>query len=156
MPNSSMCQMMKMNQKKYRTKYAGSRGRGVTVTLPFDPRKGVCQACGKSKHRGEIKYTCLHHWWYEFKPATVKKNPILVLKNTSELCYYCHQLADAIRTLIYAHPKRVAQVAELLRGERKEKFVTILTAVEDAMAKTEKYINPLAKELIEMSQNGKK
>ena len=146
-------QMMK-ELKKYRTKYAGTRGKGVTVTLPFDPRKGVCQACGKSKARGEIKYTCLHHWWYEFKPATVKKNPILVLKNTSELCFYCHQLADAIRALLYAHPKRVAQVAELLRGKQKEKFVTILVAVGDAMEKTEKNINPLARNIVEMVTNG--
>lgn len=147
--------MRKMKQKKYRTKYAGSRGKGVTVTLPFDPRKGICQACGKSKHRGEIKYTCLHHWWYEFKPATVKANPILVLKNTSELCYYCHQLADAIRALLYAHPKRVAQVAELLEGKQKEKFVTILVAVGEAMEKTERFINPLAKRVVEMVENGK-
>jgi hypothetical protein len=147
---------MMMKQKKYKTKYAGSRGKGVTVTLPFDPRKGVCQACGKSKERGEIKYTVLHHWYYEFQPKTVKKNPILVLKNTSELCYYCHQLADAIRALLYAHPKRVAQVAELLEGKQREKFVTVLVAVEDAMEKTEKLINPLAKRVVEMVQNGKK
>lgn len=155
MLNLETCQMMK-KMKKYKTKYAGTRGKGVTVTLPFDPRKGVCQACGQSKDRGEIKYTCLHHWWYEFKPATVKKNPILVLRNTSELCYYCHQLADAIRALLYAHPKRVAQVAELLEGRQKEKFITVLVAVCDAMEKTEKNINPLAKRVVEMVKNGKK
>ena len=145
---------MGKKSKEYRTKYAGSRGKGIYVTLPFDPRKGICQACGKSKAKGEIKYTCLHHWWYEFKPATVKENPILVLKNTSELCYYCHQLADAIRALLYAHPKRVAQVAELLRGEQKERFTNILIAVKEAMEKTERDINQFAKEIIEMARNG--
>ena len=142
--------------KKYRTKYAGSRGKGVTVTLPFDPRKGICRACGKSKHKGEIKVTALHHWWYEFQPKTVKANPILALKNTSELCFYCHQLADAIRALIYAKPERVAAVAELLEGKSRERFIKVLEAIVVALRKTEKDINPLAQSLLEMAGNAKK
>lgn len=145
-----------MKMKKYKVRYATAHGKGVVVTLPFNPRKGVCQACGKSISRGEIKITALHHWIYAYKAKTVKENPILALKNTSELCYYCHQLADAIRALLYAHPKRVAQVAELLKGKQREKFVTVLVAVGDAMEKTEKSINPLAKNIVEMVKNGKK
>ena len=147
--------MSKPKIRKYRTKYAGSRGKGVTVTLPFDPRKGVCDGCGKSKARGEIKITALHHWWYEFAPKTVKANPILVLKNTSELCYYCHGLADAIRALIYAKPERVANVAELLEGKQLERFVKVLEAVIGTL-KTEKDINPLALKILGMSRNAKK
>lgn len=150
-----MAVFVHMKTKKYRTRYAGSRGKGVYITLPFDPRKGVCQACGKSKAEGEIKVTFLHHWWYEFKPSTIKKNPILVLKNTSELCYYCHQLADAIRALLYAKPKRVVDVAILLQGDQRERFVTIVVKIGDAMLKTERDINPLAKEVIEIVKNGK-
>lgn len=144
---------MTMKLKKgYRIRYAGSRGKGVTVTLPFDPHKGICQACGKSKDEGEIKVTFIHHWWYEFKPKTVKENPILTLKNTSELCYYCHQLADAIRALLYANPKRVTDVAKLLKGDQRDRFVKIIVKVADAIVESEKYINPLAKEIMEKAK----
>lgn len=111
--------------KKYKTKYGGSRGKGVTVTLPFDPRKGVCQACGKSKAKGEIKYTCLHHWRYAYKPLTVKKNPILVLENTSEFCFACHMIADAFRNLMRLSPNRIMMVAKTMPPETKEKFEVI-------------------------------
>jgi len=140
-----------VKNKPYKTRYAGSRGRGVVVTLPFDPRKGKCMACGKSKAKGEIKSTCLHHWWYEFKPATVKKNPILALRNTSELCYYCHQLADAIRALLYASPHRVAWVVKCLEGKQREKFLKTLEAIVESLRKTEKNISPLAQKLLKMA-----
>ena len=145
-----------MKQKPYRTRYAGSRGKGVVVTLPFDPRRGICEACGKSKERGEIKMTALHHWWYAYQPKTVKKNPLLALENTSELCYYCHQLADAIRALLYAHTDRVVQVAKLLRGEQREKFKNTVTLMVRRLERTETDISPLAKVILEMSKNGKK
>ena len=143
-------------KKGYKTRYAGSRGRGVVVTLPEDPRKGVCDACGKSKHDGEIKNTALHHWWYKYKPATVKENPFLALENTSELCYYCHQLAHAVRALIYAKPSRVDDVAQLLEGEYKQRFLKVLVAVVESLRKTEKNINPLANRLLEMVRDGDK
>jgi len=148
-------------KKPYTTRYAGAHRRGgrrggVTVTLPSDPRKGVCDACGKSKAKGEIKTTHLHHWWYEFHPKTVKKNPILVLKNTSELCFYCHQLADAIRALLYANPKRVAWVVKCLRGKQLQKFIETLVAITEMLRKTEKNISPLASKIMEMAKNAKK
>jgi len=142
---------MSDKSKKYYMKYAGSRGKGVTVCLPIDPRKHVCQACGKSVLKGEIKTTSLHHWWYAYQPATVKDNPALALHNTSELCYYCHQLADAIRALLYAHPNRVADVAELLTGEQREKFIRVLLAIVEAMKINAKDVNPLAKKLFELA-----
>ena len=139
-----------MKNKSYRTKYAGSRGKGVVITLPFDPRKGKCDACAKTKESGEIKVTFLHHWWYEFQPKTVKENPILVLRNTSELCYYCHQLADAVRALLYANPKRVAWVVECLKGKQREKFIIILDATVDALKNTENNISPIVKDILKM------
>lgn len=144
-----------MKPKKYKMRYAGSRGKGITVTLLYDPRKGVCEACRKSKWRNEIKNTALHHWWYAYSPKTVREHPLLALENTSELCYYCHQLADAIRMLFYAHPKRVAQVAELLKGEQKAKFTNVLIAVVGTLEKTERNINIIAKRIIELAKNGK-
>jgi len=118
-------QTLPYTKKKYRTRYGGSRGKGVKIVLPFDPRKGVCSACGKSKHKGEIKSTCLHHWKYAYKPSTVAKNPILVLENTSEFCFACHMIADAFRNLMRLSPKRVMKVANTMQKELKEKFTVI-------------------------------
>lgn len=113
-------------QRRYRTKYGGSRrGKGVRITLPFDPRQGVCQACGKSKHRKEIKVTALHHWKYAYKSATVAKNPILVLENTVELCFGCHPVADAFRNLMKLSPRRVMLVAQLMPDELVVEFAII-------------------------------
>jgi hypothetical protein len=136
----------------HKVRYAGAHGGGVTVWLKDNPRKGVCEACGHSKERGEIAFTALHHWWYEFQPATVKENPILSTKNTSELCFYCHQLGDAIRCLLYARPERVGQVAELLRGEPRAKFIRVLREV---ISRLETQDVDLAKKLIEIGRNGK-
>lgn len=113
----------------YHIKYAGARGKGVVVTLPEDPRKHICSACKKSVAAGEIRMTALHHWWYAYQPDTVRENPILAVENTSELCFGCHPLGDAIRALLYANPIRVAQVAELLRGEPRERFIRVLEEV---------------------------
>jgi hypothetical protein len=135
----------------YRIRYAGTHGGGIIVWLPMDPRKGICEACGKSKERGEIKITALHHWWYEFQPKTVKENPMLAIKNTSEFCFYCHVLGDAVRALLYANPVRVAQVAELLRGEPRAKFIRVIREV---LTRLETQDVDLAKKIIEMGQNG--
>jgi hypothetical protein len=141
-----------MTDKPYKMRYAGAHGGGCVVTLPFDPRNHICEACGKSVESGEIKNTALHHWYYAYAPQTVKKNPLLALDNTSEFCYYCHQLADAIRTLFYANPERVANTARLLEGKQLDKFIGVMTALIQ-MLKTEKNINPLAQKLLEMAKN---
>lgn len=135
----------------YRMKYAGAHGGGVVVTLPEDPRKHVCDACKKSVERGEIRITALHHWWYAYQPETVKANPALALENTSELCFGCHPVGDAIRELLYANPIRVAQVAELLRGEPRERFIRVL---EEVLRRLKEQDIGLAKKLIEMGKNG--
>lgn len=148
-----------MKNKPYRTRYAGSHRRGgkrggVTVTLPFDPRKGVCEGCGKSVAKGEIKSTAMHHWWYQYHPKTVKANPILALKNTSEFGFCCHPLADSIRALLYAKPERVANVAKCLKGEQKERFINVLKSIVVALGTSK--TSALAKEVLEMVKNGKK
>jgi len=55
--------------------------KGKCTRLKENPRKGICQLCGRSVHKGEIKYTNLHHFKYD------SKNP---LANTIELCVRCH------------------------------------------------------------------
>lgn len=139
----------------YRMKYAGNQGKGVVVTLPFDPHKRICEACGKSVARGEIKFTAFHHWWYAYAPKTVKDNPILVLDNTSELCFYCHEVGDAIRALLYTKPERVAMVAECLKGEQKERFIKVLIAIINVMKKNSNGKSDMAAKLMEMIRNGK-
>jgi len=143
----------KVKSKSYRMRYAGAHGGGCVVTLPFDPRHHVCEACGKSVEREEVKNTAMHHWRYGHAPQTVKANPLLALDNTSELCYYCHiSLADPIRALLYANPERVVNVARLLKGEQLDKFIKVLSAVIQ-MLKTEKNVNPFAQKLLEMAKN---
>jgi hypothetical protein len=143
----------KPERKGYTIRYETAHGGGIVVELPFNPRKGKCDACGKTIASGEIKITALHHWWYSYQPKTVKENPILALENTSELCFGCHQCADAIRALIYASPQRVAMIAELLRGEPREKFIKVL---EEITKRLKEQDLELAKKILEMSKDAKK
>ena len=55
--------------------------KGKYTRLKENPRTGICQLCGRSVAKGEIKYTNLHHYNYD------SKNP---LANTIELCVRCH------------------------------------------------------------------
>ena len=130
-------------------RYAATNGGGCVITLPYDPRKHKCDACGKSVAAGEIKVTALHHWLYKYRADTVKENPILALENTSELCFGCHQVADAIRALTYANPRRVAMVAEQLRGEPREKFIKVL---EEVLRSLKEQNIPLATKILEMGK----
>ena len=139
-----------VKKKVYSVRYAGSRGKGIVLKFPFNPRSGVCQACGKSVERGEIRFTALHHWWYAYQVKTVRKSPLLALENTSEFCFGCHQLADAIRALLYAKPKRVAMVAECLPAKYRQRFINVLVAVAETLQKAEKNVNPTVKKILEM------
>jgi len=87
------------------------RGKGFKVDLPNPIRKGTCLACGTKG------WTNLHHWKYEFKVKEVRKNTKLALKNTTELCIPCHDLADAIRKVDGAKPELIVKLREL-----KERF----------------------------------
>lgn len=124
-----MSKKEKVKKIGYKIRYATAHGGGVVVTLPYDPRKHICNACRKSVANGEIKITALHHWLYSYRAETVRENPTLAIENTSELCYGCHQVADAVRALLYASPVRVAQVAELLRGNPRERFIRVVDEV---------------------------
>lgn len=50
--------------------------KGKTITLDFEPRKGICSNCGKKD-----AHTHLHHTKYD------ENDP---LANTVELCASCH------------------------------------------------------------------
>lgn len=112
--------------KRYKTRYAGTHGGGCVVYLSFDPRKGICQGCGKSVEKQEIKLTALHHWKYAYQPETVQKNPVLVLENTSEFCFACHQIADGLRSIMkFTSNEKVINVSTLMPKELKERLVII-------------------------------
>jgi len=96
---------MSEDVRMYRLKY-----RKTYVMLDVNPRKGICVACGKSVHKGEIKITNIHHYKYKYMTKTVKKDPLLALENTLELCYRCHQIADALRVLNDNKDKQIVKV----------------------------------------------
>lgn len=94
----------------------------IRVKIPYPIRKGICMACGKSVHRGELKTTQMHHWKYAYKNETVKKNPLLALENTVELCFACHQIADGLRAMLRLSPQRIVNVAMLMPRDMKRKM----------------------------------
>jgi hypothetical protein len=147
-----MAEKKKVNKIGFKVRYETAHGHGIVVTLPFDPRKHKCDACGKSIANGEIRVTALHHWWYAYQPDTVKENPQLAIENTSELCFGCHPLGDAIRAFLYANPTRVAMVAELLRGEPRERFIKVIDEVSRRLKEQD---IELAKKILEMGKNDK-
>jgi hypothetical protein len=70
----------------------------IMVPYPRNPRKGICEVCGRSIDKKEIKTTQLHHWVYKYETETVKKNPLLALENTIEVCFGCHKICDWLRS----------------------------------------------------------
>ena len=51
-----------------------------------------CECCGK-----KAKKLDYHHWKYAYTTDEVIRNPLLVLDNTSVLCFPCHKRGDALR-----------------------------------------------------------
>ena len=82
--------------KKYNVTYHRTQ---IRVPYPRNPRKGVCVSCGRQRGK-EIKMTALHHFFYAYSTKAVKKNPLLALKNTLEVCFPCHQIADGLRAIL--------------------------------------------------------
>jgi len=86
------------------------RGKQVVVSVPYKIRKGKCKACPRKG------FTSLHHWKYAYKIDEIRKNKLLALKNTTELCYPCHELANALRKVSEANLKLVDKLY-MLRKE---------------------------------------
>ena len=63
----------------------------IESNLPI--RKRVCCVCGKTGK------TDLHHYHYAYETKEVEQYPVLALDNTIELCFTCHQVADALRKI---------------------------------------------------------
>lgn len=103
----------------------------VAFRYPVQIRRGCCVACRRCKGEG-IKTTQLHHTKYAFETKTVKKNPVLALENTLELCFGCHPIADGFRGLLLSNPRgglrstnRIIQVLKLLPKEQRDHFTKL-------------------------------
>lgn len=82
--------------------------RGTRLKLSFNPRKGVCMCCN---HKG---LTNRHHWQYKYSRKQVMENNLLALNYTTELCFTCHQIANALRKLFENSPKATIQNPSVL------------------------------------------
>ncbi len=110
----------KKKPKKYYVSYHKTR-----IRVPFNPRKGICVACGRKVGKG-IKVTQIHHVIYAYITATVKKNPLFVLHNTIELCFACHRIADAFRQLLERTSyERLLMVFEVLPRNQETKMIRL-------------------------------
>lgn len=119
--------MVKEKLNRYGVTYQKTR---IKIPLDENPRKGICDGCGRSKKSGEIKVTQLHHWFYKYHLSTVKKNPRLALENTNEFCFNpCHKAADALRVLTAEiNPKNydnVVNVAKLMPPWMQKRFTQL-------------------------------
>lgn len=81
--------------------------RSFVLDVDFLIRKGQCACCGRKG------LTSLHHWKYEFPLKEVRKDKIKALKNTTELCFKCHELANALRKINEAKPEIINKLKEL-------------------------------------------
>ena len=105
--------------KKYNVMYHNTK---IQIPYPHNPRLGKCVAC-KQEVGKTIKVTALHHTCYEFAVDTVKKNPLLALKNVLELDFFCHSIADGFRNILDGtNIPRMMMVAKLLPEFQKEKL----------------------------------
>ena len=112
--------MTKKKLKKYYVSYHKTR-----IRVPFNPRKGICVACNR-KRGEEIKVTQIHHVIYAYATATVKKNPLLVMDNTVELCFACHRIADAFRQLLERTSyERLLMVFNVLPRSQETKMIRL-------------------------------
>jgi hypothetical protein len=89
------------------------KGKRITVHLTEKARKGICACCGKKG------FTSLHHWKYAFTLKQIRKMSPLAILNTSELCFTCHNIANAMRKIYEAPKEIVIKLNELKRGTNK-------------------------------------
>ena len=74
-----------------KSQYIKYRNTNISIKSVKPIRDKICKAC---RRKGK---TDLHHFAYVYPTKLVKKNHILALENTIELCYRCHRIANAMR-----------------------------------------------------------
>lgn len=102
------------------------RYRRTPIHLPFNPRKGICEVCGRRVGEGEISKTDLHHFFYAYPTSYVRKHPIKVLDNSVECCFTCHGVLDSFRKIM-EKPKLSRKVIKVIP---KKAFKQFLQSVE--------------------------
>jgi len=103
---------MTTNKKRVRIMYRRSRVELTGRVKHGDIFTGACLACGR---KGK---TDLHHYAYEYTTAEVRKEPLLALKNTIELGYRCHRVADLFRKLEEAGSHATLVLAAIRKKEK--------------------------------------
>ena len=78
---------------KYRLNYHRLR-----LKLKKNPRDQVCECCN---FHG---WTNIHHWRYAYTYTQIRDNNALALENTTELCFPCHLIGNAMRILFEKDP----------------------------------------------------
>lgn len=116
----------------------------IYVPLFKPPRSGTCSACKRSIGKG-IKKTNIHHWKYEYDVNTLRKKPALVLKNTSEFCWSCHQLANCFMNMFRLRKESlhfIVDVGLLMPEDMREKMDIVSEMwIEARRGKNRKKIN---------------
>jgi hypothetical protein len=104
----------------------------VKIYYPTPIRKGKCVCCSRTIASLEIKTTQMHHTVYKYERDTVRKNPVLALDYTLELCFGCHPIADGFRELLLSNPRgglrnldRIIKVGALLPQEQQDHFTAL-------------------------------
>lgn len=106
------------------------RYKQTTIKVPKNPRKGICDGCGRSVKKKEITRTHIHHWRYDYLTDTVKANPEYALHNTNEFCFRpCHRAGDALRILTYdttpANYPTIVNVAKLMPRKQRKRLIEL-------------------------------
>lgn len=111
--------------RRYSVTYHKTR---IRIPYPRNPRVGVCVGCHRSKQKGEIKVTQMHHTYYKYTTEQVIANPLLALENTLELCFNpCHLVADGFRGILDTTKSMdsIMKVARLLPRHQLIKFANL-------------------------------
>ena len=125
-----MSRNSKPRKRTHGVKTYGVMYRQTRIPLQKNPRKGICSGCGRSIRKQEIKTTQIHHWLYKYLTDTVKANPLLVLENTNEFCFYpCHKAGDALRVLTAditpKYYETIVDVAKLMPRKQRERLIRL-------------------------------
>ena len=117
----------KKGQIKWRKEqgYKTLRYQNITVWVKA-PERIQCAICKRKIGEG-IKQLARHHFIYKYSQNKVKENPELALENTIIVCYPCHRLCDALRTLIEVNRwERLDDIIMSMPEELIEEYVTNL------------------------------
>ena len=99
--------------------------RRAKITLDTDPRKGHCEVC---PNEGK---TDTHHWRYQFPTSEVRKKPELALRNTAELCFPHHRLANALKMIAEAKPEMLVALIKTMDDETYFQFSDNISIIDE-------------------------